>query len=98
MLLFSIIPRTQGAFKRFLPNAPKLCKLKAGEDGLASNMFNITPYFPSTQPVFHDIALKIGVIPEILLYTALIALGAWILWFLEYAYMQMPKKRLWRRS
>ena len=70
----------------------------AGEDGLASNMFNITPYYPSTQPVFHDIALKIGVIPEILLYTALIALGAWILWFLEYAYMQMPKKRLWRRS
>ena len=66
----------------------------AGDDGLASNMFNITPYYPSTQPVFRDIALSIGVIPEILLYTAVIALGAFILWFLEYALMNMPHVRL----
>ncbi len=44
---------------------------------LASNMFNITPYYPSTQPVFHDIALRLGILPEILIYLALIALGSW---------------------
>ncbi len=66
----------------------------AGEGGMASNMFNITPYWPTTQPVFRDIALKIGVIPEILLYTALIALGAFVLWFLEYALMNLPPLRL----
>ncbi|MBR4142089.1 MAG: YwaF family protein [Firmicutes bacterium] len=66
----------------------------AGEDGLASNMFNITPYWPTTQPVFHEIALKIGIIPEILLYTALIALGALILWFLEYALTNVRRRPL----
>ena len=51
----------------------------AGKDGIEANMFNITPYYPSTQPVFHDIAVKIGIIPEIILYLALIALGSyWI--------------------
>ena len=38
-----------------------------------SNMFNITPYYPSTQPVFHEIAVTVGIIPEILLYLLLIA-------------------------
>ena len=47
------------------------------ERGRASNMFNITPYWPSTQPVFHDIAVKLGIIPEILIYTAVIALASW---------------------
>ncbi|MCR4723677.1 MAG: YwaF family protein [Eubacteriales bacterium] len=51
----------------------------AGESGIEANMFNITPYYPSTQPVFHDIAVKIGIIPEIILYLTLIALGSyWI--------------------
>ena len=40
------------------------------------NMFNITPYYPSTQPVFHGIAVKLGILPEILLYLSLIALAA----------------------
>ena len=57
-------------------------------------MFNITPYWPTTQPVFHEIALKAGIIPEILLYTALIALGALILWFLEYALMNVRLRPL----
>ena len=68
----------------------------AGEDGLASNMFNITPYYPSTQPVFHDIALEIGIVGEILVYTAVIALGALILYYLEYALMKTPWKELWK--
>ena len=65
----------------------------AGEDGLASNMFNITPYWPSTQPVFHDIALKIGIIPEILLYTAVIAAGAFVLYWAEYGLMRVHVNR-----
>ncbi len=40
------------------------------------NMFNITPYYESTQPVFHEIALAIGIIPEIFLYLFLIILVA----------------------
>lgn len=64
----------------------------AGEDGLPANMFNITPYWPTTQPVFREIALKIGVIPEILLYTGLIALGALLLYALEYALMKERRR------
>ena len=60
----------------------------AGPDGLPSNMFNITPYWPTTQPVFREIALAVGIIPEILLYTALIAVGAFILYAAEYALMR----------
>jgi uncharacterized membrane protein YwaF len=52
------------------------------ERGRASNMFNITPYWPSTQPVFHDIAVKLGVVPEIIIYTAVIALASWGLFML----------------
>ena len=47
------------------------------------NMFNITPYYPSTQPVFHAIALKLGIISEILIYLLLIILAAWLLFRLE---------------
>lgn len=42
-----------------------------------ANMFNITPYHPSTQPVFHEIALAVGIVPEIVLYLGVIALGSW---------------------
>ncbi len=51
-----------------------------GDTGLSSNMFNITPYYPSTQPVFHEIAVTIGIWPEIALYLGLIILGSWVLW------------------
>ncbi len=37
------------------------------------NMFYITPYYPSTQVVLHDIAVALGILPEIILYlTAII--------------------------
>jgi ABC-type cobalt transport system substrate-binding protein len=65
----------------------------AGKDGMASNMFNITPYWPTTQPVFHDIALRIGIIPEILLYTVLIAAGAFVLYWIEYGLMRVHVNR-----
>ena len=56
------------------------------ERKMASNMFNITPYYPSTQPVFHDIAVALGILPEILIYLALIILGSWGLYRLLYAF------------
>lgn len=50
-----------------------------------ANMFSITPYYPSTQPVFHEIALAIGVPAEIALYLALIILGSFIIYALFYS-------------
>ena len=64
-----------------------------GEGGLPANMFNITPYWATTQPVLHEIALAIGIIPEIVLYTLLIALGAWGVYALEYAAFGKRRKR-----
>ncbi|MBQ1817119.1 MAG: YwaF family protein [Clostridia bacterium] len=45
-----------------------------GDISREPNMFNITPYYPTTQPVFHEIAVKLGVIPEIIIYLAVIIL------------------------
>ena len=52
------------------------------------NMFNITPYYESTQPVFHEIALAIGIIPEVILYLILIILVAFGIFVLERAGMR----------
>ncbi len=41
---------------------------------IEANMFNITPYFPSTQPVFSVLAKKLGIIPEIIIYLCTIIL------------------------
>ena len=45
-----------------------VCHTFFGDRPPVANMFNITPYHPSTQPVFPQIALSLGVLPEILLY------------------------------
>jgi hypothetical protein len=55
---------------------------------LEANMFNITPYYPSTQPVFHDIAVKLGILPEILIYLGFITLLSWGL----YRLLMLKKK------
>ena len=40
------------------------------------NMFYITPYYPSTQVVLHDIAVRLGIFPEIVIYlTAIIVIS-----------------------
>ena len=46
------------------------------------NMFSITPYYESTQPVFHEIALAVGIVPEIIIYLLLIILAAFGLFLL----------------
>ena len=54
-----------------------------------ANMFNITPYHPSTQPVFHQIAVSLGILPEIVIYLAVIVLASWGL----YRLLCRPKAR-----
>lgn len=43
-----------------------------------ADMFYITPYYPSSQPVFHEIALEIGIIPANLLYLATVCFGGYL--------------------
>ena len=49
------------------------------------NMFYITPYYPSTQVVFHDIALRLGIFPEIVIYMTAIILFSYGIFRLERA-------------
>ena len=49
-----------------------------------ADMFYISPYYPSTQPVFHEIAMAAGIIPANLLYLFTICLGAALVHFLFY--------------
>ena len=46
------------------------------------NMFYITPFYPSTQPVLSDIAQKCGIPVEIAVYLGLIILTSFILYSL----------------
>ena len=54
-----------------------LCHTFFGDRPPVANMFNITPYHPTTQPIFHQIAVSLGILPEIVLYLGVIVLGAW---------------------
>ncbi len=53
-----------------------------------SNMFYITPFYPSTQFVFSAIAKHAGIAVEIFAYLGAIALGAYLLYL-----AQFPRKR-----
>lgn len=44
-----------------------------------ADMFYISPYYPSTQPIFHELALKIGILPANLLYLLTICAGGALL-------------------
>ena len=46
-------------------------------------MFYITPFYPSTQPVFREIALRAGVFVEIIVYLGAIALAGFLLYLIE---------------
>ena len=43
-----------------------------------ADMFYISPYYPTTQIIFHDIALHIGIMPANLLYLLVICLGGYV--------------------
>ena len=47
------------------------------------NMFQITPYYPSTQVVFSSIAKNLGVIPEIIIYLVLIIAMSYVIFRIE---------------
>ena len=47
-----------------------------------ANMFYITPFYPSTQPVFSEIAAHAGIFVEILVYLGCIALASFLLYLL----------------
>ena len=50
-----------------------------------ANMFYITPYYPSTQPIFHWIAVKFGIATEIVLYLGVVILASFLVYSLERA-------------
>ena len=50
-----------------------------------ANMFYITPFYPSTQPVFCQIAAHAGIFVEIVVYLGAIALAAFLLYLIEFA-------------
>lgn len=50
-----------------------------------ANMFYITPFYPSTQPVFCQIAAHTGIFVEIVVYLGAIALAAFLLYLIEFA-------------
>jgi uncharacterized membrane protein YwaF len=54
-----------------------ICYTFFGERTPVANMFNITPYHPSTQPIFHQIAVTLGILPEIIIYLGVIILVSW---------------------
>lgn len=47
------------------------------------NMFYITFSYPTTQPVFHDIAVRYGIFIEIILYLSLIILFSYLFFLIE---------------
>lgn len=55
-----------------------------------ANMFYITPFYPSTQPVFSAIAAHAGIAVEIAVYLGVIALAAFGLYLLEF---RLKRKR-----
>lgn len=58
-----------------------------------ANMFYITPFYPSTQPVFSAIAAHAGVAVEIFVYLGVIALAAFLLFLLEFRVRRAKEKR-----
>ena len=70
-----------------------VCHTFFGDRPPVANMFNITPYHPTTQPVFHQIAVSLGILPEIILYLGVIVLGSWGL----YRLLCVPKAKRHQR-
>ncbi|MBQ6183398.1 MAG: YwaF family protein [Clostridia bacterium] len=63
-----------------------------GKPDIEANMFNITPYYPSNQPVFSTIAEKLGILPEIFVYLAVIILVSWGVYGLLYLFAGIKRK------
>jgi hypothetical protein len=76
--------RTNKDFLKTIPLFAVCCviatiiNVKAPGDGIA-DMFYISPYHPSSQPVIHELALAFGIIPANLVYLLLIVLGGYLI-------------------
>ena len=86
-LFIALSGRADSGRKGFLRTLPvfaccaltaTLINLLAPGQGRA-DMFYITPYYPTTQPVFHEIALGIGIVPANLLYLMTVCLGGYLM-------------------
>lgn len=53
-----------------------------------ADMFYITPFYPSTQPVCAQVAAKLGILPEIIIYCTAIIVISWLLFLIEYRLTQ----------
>lgn len=74
----------RGGFARTLPLFAISCCIASAINLLApghgqADMFYISPYYPSTQLLFHDLALRIGILPSNLLYLLTICLGGFLM-------------------
>lgn len=56
-----------------------------------ANMFYISPYYPTPQPVFHEIALVLGIWPASILYLLTIIAGAFVVHQLIASYYSLTK-------
>ena len=48
------------------------------------DMFYITPFYPSTQPVCDIVAARLGILPEVVIYCAVIILISWLFFLIEF--------------
>lgn len=51
------------------------------------NMFYISFSYPTTQPVFHEIAVRFGIVTEIIVYLSVISLFSYLFYRLEYRFL-----------
>lgn len=58
-----------------------------------ADMFYISPYTPSTQPVFHDLALYMGILPANLLYLLTVLTGSAIMHILLGVLLKKTQKK-----
>lgn len=65
------------------------------DPNLEPNMFYITPFYPSTQPVLSDIAHMCGIPVEIVVYIGLIILTSYCLFTVQYIIRRSGCRRRW---
>ncbi len=81
-LAFSQIPfRTPGGYLRTLPMLGAFCLIATAinvSTGGAADMFYISPYYPVTQVVFHELSLRLGTGAGILIYMLSLCIGGFL--------------------
>ena len=57
------------------------------------NMFYISFSYPTTQPVFHEIAVHFSIVTEIIVYLSVISLFSYLFYLLEYRFLFIPQSK-----